>query len=359
MSPSEKKPVSTRLATAVPGAFGAALLIGAVAFGANSLRSAATELEASRAAAAASAEEVQPVFGATVAVERRDAFAHDPKPHPVMTDAPKPQPAPTEEAKPSAEEAAKEPAPAEQPKTQPTEKPKPAPVETKKPAPTEKPAPAPNPTGQVALSLQGWAQETKAKLAWTVFNGDGFAYYKVVRSADTQITFPTTGDDQLIGAIGDRNAPWAADKPPCGTPWNYAVFAVAKSNGTYVVLGYSNVVTVATTCAPPPPPIVVKPLAFQLFVNPGAGITLSWEGCWSDGFQAYKVVRSKVHADPRFPLNDGSELIGVIGDPNQTVFTDTAVAAGETWTYRVVAVTKHDGQYLPLCETAAMAATAQ
>src|SRR3989337_1584607 len=105
--------------------------------------------------------------------------------------------------------------------------------------------------------------------------------------------------------------------------------------------------------------MVVKPIAFALNVLPGQGIQLSWEACWSDGFVAYKVVRSGVHADPRFPLNDGTGLIAVIGDPNQTVFTDTAVNAGETWTYRVVAVTDGGSGYVPLCETAAMAATAQ
>jgi hypothetical protein len=119
------------------------------------------------------------------------------------------------------------------------------------------------------------------------------------------------------------------------------------------------VVTVTTVCAPVPEPIVVKPIALTLNVLPAQGIQLSWEGCWSDKFVAYKVVRSSSNADPRFPLNDGTELIAVIGDPNQTGFVDTAVAAGQTWTYRVLAVTNGDGGYVPICETAAMAATAQ
>ena len=346
MTPSEKKPSTTRLATAVPGALGAVLLIGAVAFGASSLRSAARE---SAAPAAASVPDAEPQFGSTVAALRRNEFKQDPNPHkPAKTEAPKATEAPEAEAK-----------VAEQPKAEPTAEPKPAPVETKKPAPAPTVKPAPAPTNPAALVLEAWAKETKAKLAWTPFSGEGFEYFKVVRSADAHVTWPASGDDQVVGVIGDPNAPWYVDKPACGVTWNYAVFAVRHGDGGYVTLAASNGASVTTACAPAPAPIVVKPLAFQLNVGPGAGITLSWEACWSDGFIAYKIVRSAVNADPRYPLNDGTELIGVIGDPNATVFTDTAVAAGQTWIYRVVAVTDQGAGYVPLCETAAMSATAQ
>lgn len=350
MTPSEKKPSTTRLATAVPGALGAVLLIGAVAFGASSLRSVARD---SAAQAAASAPASEPEFGATVAALRRNEFKHDPNPHqPTKTEAPKSEPTKTEAPKEEAKVA-------DQPKVEPTAKPKPAPVETKKPAPAPTVKAAPAPANPSALVLEAWAKETKAKLAWTPFSGEGFEYFKVVRSADTHVTWPASGDDEVVGVIGDPNAPWHVDKPACGVTWNYAVFAVRHGDGGYVTLAASNVASVTTACAPTPAPIVVKPLAFQLNVAPGAGITLSWEACWSDGFIAYKVVRSAVNADPRYPLNDGTELIGVIGDPNATVFTDTAVAAGQTWIYRVVAVTDQGAGYVPLCETAAMSAIAQ
>jgi hypothetical protein len=352
MSVSEKKP-ATHLATAVPGALGAALLIGAVAFGASSLRSAANQAasQAARQPVASASAMHEAVFGANVANERRDAFTADPKPHPAKSEAPKEEPATSEAPKeePATTEAPK---PAEEPKTQPTAKPKP--VETTKPAPTQQPQANPG-----VLVLQGWPKDSKAKLSWTVFGGEGFEYYKLVRSGDTMVTWPTSGDDVLAGVISDPNSPFAADKPPCGTPWNYAVFAVRHGEAGYLVLATSNVVTVTTVCAPVPEPIVVKPIALTLNVLPAQGIQLSWEGCWSDKFVAYKVVRSSSNADPRFPLNDGTELIAVIGDPNQTGFVDTAVAAGQTWTYRVLAVTNGDGGYVPICETAAMAATAQ
>ena len=350
MTPSEKKPSNTRLVAAVPGALGAVLLIGAVAFGASSLRSVVRDPAAQ---AASSVQQSQSEFGAAVATLRRNEFKQDPNPHlPTKTEAPKSEPIKTEAPK----EAAKV---AEQPKVEPTAKPKPAPVETKKPAPAPTVKPAPAPANPAVFVLEAWAKETKAKLAWTPFSGDGFEYFKVVRSADANVTWPASGDDEVVGVIGDPNAPWHVDKPACGFAWNYRVFAVRHGDGGYVTLAASNIASVTTACAPTPAPIVVKPLAFQLNVTPGAGITLSWEACWSDGFIAYKVVRSAVNADPRYPLNDGTELIGVIGDPNATVFTDTAVAAGQTWIYRVVAVTDQGAGYVPLCETAAMSATAQ
>ncbi len=348
MTPSEKKPGSIRLAASAPGALTAVLLVGAVAFGATGLRSSQTA-------------DQTPKPGAQV------AFVHDSHPkttnehrasaEPMPTKAPKATAKPNQEAKASAkptkEPEAKKPTPA------PTAKPQPTP--TKTPAPTQKPKPVP--TTPVALVLEGWAKETKVKLAWKPYTGDGFEYYKVVRSADATVTWPTTGDDELVGVIGDRNAPWLADGPSCGTAWSYRVFAVRHGDAGYVTLGASNVVSVTVPCAPAPTaapePPVVLPLAFQAAVSPGIGIGLGWQACAADGFTYYKVVRSAVNADPRFPLNDGTELIAVIGDAAQTQFVDTDVTAGETWHYRVVAVSKRDGSYLPICQTAVVTATAE
>jgi hypothetical protein len=67
-------------------------------------------------------------------------------------------------------------------------------------------------------------------------------------------------------------------------------------------------------------------------------VQLAWGSCAKDGFWAYKVVRSAVNEWPTYPLKDGDELIAAIGNPAQTGFTDTDVAAGQTWTYRVLAL---------------------
>lgn len=349
MTPREKKP-ATHLVGAVPGALTAVLLIGAVAFGSTSLR------EASADAGAAA-----PDRSASLAGQRRETLVHDPAPvATVPTKAPEAAKQPVEKlVKPEPVATSKSVEPAEKPadKPVPTEKPKPAPVETKKPAPapTHKPAPA-DPT---AFGLEAWAKDTKIKLAWGAFGGDGFEYYKVVRSGDGTVTWPASGDDVVVGVVGDRHATWFADKPPCGTAWTYRVFAVRHGDGGYVTLAASNPAAATAACAPAPTPVEVKAIAFEVSVLPGEGIRLAWEGCWRDGFKAYKVVRSATNADPRFPLNNGTELIGVIGDVNQTLFVDTSAGVGQAWTYRVVAVTDGGGTYVPLCETAAKTATGQ
>lgn len=81
---------------------------------------------------------------------------------------------------------------------------------------------------------------------------------------------------------------------------------------------------------------------------------LSWGACASEHFNAYKVVRSQTNPQPMYPENEGTELIGVIGDPGETTFVDTSGASGETWTYRVLArADAADGTYIA-CQTPAV-----
>lgn len=347
MSVSEKKPRSvTRLAAAGPGALTAVLLVGAVAFGASSLRGPSSPAPDPKPAVAPVADvRPEPKHDA-----KPDHDWADPEPPVRPTAKPKPteKPTPSEKAteKPAAE-------PKDEVKDETATKPKPA----DPPKATAKPKPAP--TKPTALTLEAWTKETKVKLAWAAYGGDGFEYYKVVRSTDGAATWPAGGDDTVVGVIGDKSATWWADVPPCGTPWTYRIFAVRHGEAGYVTLAASNAVTMTVACAPAPTPVVVVPLAFEVQVKPGEGIALSWQTCTSEHFAAYKVVRSKTNPDPRYPLNDGVELIAAIGDPGQTTFVDTAVAAGETWTYRVVAVTSGPEGHVAIGQTAAMGATAQ
>lgn len=355
---SEKKPSSTRLAASVPGALTAVLLVGAVAFGATGLRQPQPHTQSAQepaaAAHAAGESDATPKFDQDTAAARRDEVKHDPdaemtevEPTPKPSEKTKPAPKQTDEPKRAAREAKE------------TDKPKPAEAQKAKPKPnpTAKPKPAPAQPG--TLALEAWAKETKVKLAWSKFAGNGFTYYKVVRSADAAIGWPAGGGDQVVGAIGDPYAPFMADRPPCGTTWHYRVFAVHKGDGAYTVLATSNVASALATCAPVATPGQVLPLAFELTVMPGQGVKLAWQACGATGFVAYKVVRSMTNPDPRFPLNEGTELIAVIGDPGQVHHLDVAVEAGQAWTYRVVAVANGGGGYVPVCQTAAVSATAQ
>ena len=345
--PTPEKLGSTRLVAAVPGALTAVLLVGAVAFGASTLRSAAPSAAPAAPVEAPAAPDPTPKARVSVAIDPDHA---DPKP----TAAPaRPKPDATPRPKPSPEE---EPKKAEQPVATAPPKPAPAPAPPKS---TDKPKPAPAPAEPVALVLEGWSKDGKVKLAWKPYAHDGFEYYKVVRSTDATVTWPAGAGDTVIGVIGDPKAPWWADKPACGVAASYRVFAVHSGDGGYVTLGASNVVTLTVPCAPDPTPHETKPIGLWAEARAGEGIKLVWDACAVDGFIAYKVVRSLTNPDPRYPLNDGTELIAAIGDPGQTHLLDAAVTAGQAWTYRVLAVGEGSGGKVILCQSAAVAATAQ
>ncbi len=233
--------------------------------------------------------------------------------------------------------------PKEEPQEEPIQEPKPtqAPVEQPKdePQPTAKPTakPEPKPTTKPAtttLALEAWVKSGKAKLSWSKFSGEGFAYYKVVRSADESVTWPLGGNDTLVAAVGDRFSPYAVDQPSCGAKVFYAVFAVKHTDAGYAVLAASNVAKLFVECAPETP-AEPKLMSFELALVDG-GVKLAWEKCTSDGFVYYKVVRSATNESPTYPLHDGDQLLAAIGDPHQTMFVDGDVEPGQTWTYRVL-----------------------
>ena len=111
------------------------------------------------------------------------------------------------------------------------------------------------------------------------------------------------------------------------------------------VLASSNV-GAATRACDEQPPADPKALGFEV-TQTADGVLLSWESCPSDAFVVYKVVRSATNPSPMYPLNDGSELIGVIGDSGETTFVDSNVELGQTWTYRVLSMGQNgDGWYV-------------
>ncbi|MEX0629504.1 MAG: hypothetical protein WEE67_03595 [Chloroflexota bacterium] len=241
--------------------------------------------------------------------------------------------------------------PDQTPKPEPT--PKPQPVEPPKPAPPAPPAPPATATG-LALSLETF--DAKVKLTWSVFEGDGFAYYKVVRSSDADVTWPTGAGDTLVAAVGDRWATLVKDFPPCNTNWYYRVFAVMSGDTGYATLAVSNVATAYVACAVKPTHPPVYQMGFSAQVIDGQ-VHLTWEQCTSDGFAAYKVVRSQTNTDPKYPLNSGSELIAAIGDPNVTSLVDGNVSSGQTWHYRVLSMANDGSGWYPLGMTPVVTVT--
>jgi len=225
--------------------------------------------------------------------------------------------------------------PSEEPKDEPKDDPKDEP-------PDNPPPPASDDLTLAAVFNADWG---KIVVEWSAFGGD-FDKYKLVRSADGDPTWPLGDGDELVGVVGADGETRFYDKnAPCNTEFSYRAFAVRHTDAGYVVLASSNV-GAATRVCDEQPPADPKTLAFEL-MQTADGVVLSWESCPSDAFVVYKVVRSATNPSPMYPLNDGSELIGVIGDSGETTFVDTNVELGQTWTYRVLSMGQNgDGWYV-------------
>jgi outer membrane biosynthesis protein TonB len=336
----EKKPASaritTRLALSAPAGLGVLLLAGAIAFVTTSgLLRPAPSGETGSAAGEVDA-----------------TAAPTPKPDPT------PKVTTTERSTPKLPAAADElalaqrmpkPAPVEvAPEPQP--QPQPEPVVYFEPTPQPVPVVVPAPT-VLALSANLSDYPGKVVLGWSAFTGGGFEYYKLVRTTDGDATWPASGADELIAAIGNPGETWAKDRPPCGTTVFYRVFAVRHGSYGYEVLAPSNQVSAAMQCPPPPPATVATGL--DASVVDGA-VHLSWGACASEHVNAYKIVRSQTNPEPMYPENEGTQLIAAIG-PGETSYVDTAVGPGQTWTYRVLARADNGGGTYIACQTQAVA----
>jgi hypothetical protein len=247
--------------------------------------------------------------------------------------------------------------PKEEPKEEPADEPKEEPKEEPKAEPKDQPKeePKPDPAPSSALTLEAFYNADKGKIVvkWSAFTGD-FEKYKLVRSWDETVTWPEGEGDMLVGVIGPDGNYFVDTDAPCNDEVHYRVFAVRHGEAGYVVLASSNVDAATRPCeAPPAEPVA---LAFEVGQAEG-GVNLSWQQCASDAFVVYKVVRSATNANPVYPLNDGTELIGVIDNAGVTGYTDSNVEPGQTWTYRVLCMGQNGDGWYVIGLTAAMSVT--
>lgn len=343
--------IGTRLGVSLPAALGAAVLVTAIALGAGALRPVLTD-DTGREPAPAADEAPKPAGvdepGKGDDSARGDGdtgeATTDPTEKPVPTDEPAKTEPPEATAKPEATMTPK-------PTARPTVKPEPKP--TAKPEPTAK-------TGSLELAAKS-TDGGRVVLDWSRYGGDGFAWYKVVRSKDATAAWPLGDGDALVAAIDDRDTTIAKDADvPGGKTWYYRVFAVAKSETGYRILAASGVAKVAVPAAEPKPSPEATPEPYALGFDVEAtadGVVLDWEGCGSDGFVYYKVVRSTGSNPSYLPWTDGTELIAVVEDAGTTSLIDAAVASGDTFSYRVQAIGVLDGQKVLLGQTAAIEVT--
>lgn len=214
------------------------------------------------------------------------------------------------------------------------------------------PAPARGTFGLTVSLLEG-----TVLVDWTACGAAGFDYYKVVRSKDAHVTFPTGDSDALIAAVGPdgETAAWDKDAPG-GKTLYYAVFCVDKTEAGYAVLAATSVKSITTPAPTPKPTPKPTPVVYTMGFNvqsTAEGVVLGWEACGSDGFSYYKVVRSRGDNPSYFPWTDGSDVIAVIENSATTTFVDNPPEGG-TWFYRIQAIGHWDGQKVLLGQTPAL-----
>ena len=109
---------------------------------------------------------------------------------------------------------------------------------------TPSPEPAPEP---VSLDFEASFENGAVQLGWQAFGGDGFVYYKVVRSQGANPSYlPWTDGTQLIGVIENQAANGFGDGDVAsGQTWFYRIQAIGLWGGQKVVLGQTRVIEVA------------------------------------------------------------------------------------------------------------------
>ncbi len=313
-----------RWRVAVPTAMAGVLIVGALAFGANG-------------GFAGRKNDQDPPASAVKAV---------------APDATK-KPKPTSDAKPAqVEQATDKPEPTEKAKSEATEKPKPKatekpkPKETAKPKPKATPKPTPKPDAVAKLEIALAAKEGGVLVKWSACAVDGADYYKVVRSSDDTVKWPTGDGDELIAAvgIGDGQKAWDGHAPAGKKAW-YRVFCVKHTDDGYRVLAASTTAKIVAPEATPKPTEKPKPEVASMWIEAsvdGAAVVLTWEACGSDGFSHYRVIR-KVDGD--------GSVIAEIGDASTTTYREEAVEPGVSYHYLVQAKGKLDGSWVLLGST--------
>jgi hypothetical protein len=321
-----------RLGISVPGAVGAALLVGAIAFGANLGLVGSQDRDRDATASASPAEIVAKDADATSkptkAPEAKATTAPDLDPT-VAEPTAKPEPRTTE--KPAA-----------------TEKPEPKPTAKPEPKPTAKPTPkpTPKPTAKPVLEIAVVVKEGAVVVKWSACEVDGADVYKIVRSSDSTVRWPAGDNDTLIGAveIGGTRKAWDGDAPAGKKVW-YRVFCAKRTESGYKVLAASGAASIVAPEPAPKPTPKPTPEVSAMWIEAGqdgASVVLGWEACGSDGFSHYRIVRK---------VDGEGGVIAEIEDAGTTTFVDAAVEPGVTYHYVVQAKGQLDGEWLLLGTT--------
>ena len=235
---------------------------------------------------------------------------------------------------------------------------------------SESPTTPTTPKSPGELSITVDALAGKAKITWSAYTGDDFAYYKVVRSTDATATWPLGDHDTLVAAIDNKATLTFTDCSGAGT-FTYRVFAVKTDGDSYAVLAESDTatVTVAPAATPTPTPTpkpTQKPTPTRRPVDysklGSLGVKDNGNGTYAFSWHNYKGSKDFTYykldgqAYPNKPgyVENSSDYWGCT-DPGTTTVT-VSVDPG-TWNINVEAVKLGDGDPVAVARTSTLKLT--
>ncbi len=321
--------LSPRLALSVPGAIGGALLVCALAFGANLGPDRGVHVDEHDAsgraggAALAGADKghVDEAPGDDAAKDGSEADPKADEAAPKGDDGDTDGAVPTDKPdKPEAEKPKADEPKAEKPKA---EKPKAEAPKPDKPKP-DKPKPdKPKPAMTLALSVR----EGAVLIDWSSCGVDGADYYKVVRSRDATVRWPAGDNDEVVAAveIGGKTKAWDEHAVSGKKVW-YRVFCVRHTDDGYKVLAASPAKAIKAPVKPKPDPIP-EPSAMWIDAQVDGGtVVLHWEACDADAFSHYRILRK---------AGGEATVIAEVENHEVTTYVDDDVEPGVTYHYLV------------------------
>jgi hypothetical protein len=227
--------------------------------------------------------------------------------------------------------------------------------------PTVAPTAEPSAPAEHVLTLAATVSGNKVKIDWTRYQGEDFAYYKVVRSTDELVSWPLGAGDKLVAAISDIDTLTFTDCPPAGTTVYFQVFAVKNSESGYETLADSNIVSVKMPAATPRPAStcsisltarLITPTASSGGVNAatvsGTQVKLTWTKYRCDNFNYYGVVRAEgaptlaIDGLPNLFYTSNQGTLQMI-DPDNKNGSAGPLLPGHTYKYRVWAFSEKKG----------------
>jgi hypothetical protein len=238
--------------------------------------------------------------------------------------------------------------PTDEPTLEVTEAPSEGPIAIVTEAPAADPTDAPA-TGELSLTVEALAG--KARLNWSAYTGDGFAYYKVVRSTDATAAWPLGEGDKLVAAIDNKATITYLDASGAGT-FTWQVFAVKSSDAGYQILASSAAKTATIAPAKTYPPAVgpVDLGALTVKDNGDGTYTFKWSAYTGGTEFSYYKLSGVPYPDAPGYVETGSYWNWVSPDCESSTYK---VPAG-TWNVNVEAVYYPNGNKAVLAKTSTL-----